>query len=237
MALPKISHPTFDVTIPSTKTKIKMRTMTVKEEKILLMAKEAANPADIMESLVQVVNNCIVTKNVDVHSLAIFDIEYLFVKLRGFSVSNKIKLSYIDNEDQQTYGIEIDTESLEVRFPENVKNTFQLDTELSLKLGYPSVKFYDNKELFSSENPDYFNELFKASSPALFGKQETFNLKNASKEELKEFIESLPSKTYNEISEYFDNLPSLYHEASYTTKNGTERKFVFSKLDDFFTLA
>jgi len=118
MALPKITHPMFDVIIPSTKTKIKIRPMLVKEEKILLMAKNGEEETEILAAVNQVVNNCIITDGIDVDKLALFDVEYLFVKIRAVSVSNVSKVSYKDNEDEKIYDFEVDLNNVEVKFPE-----------------------------------------------------------------------------------------------------------------------
>ena len=99
MALPKIQHPLFDCVVPSTNKKIKIRPMLVKEEKILLMAKQANDRSDQINALKQVVNNCI-AETLDIDNLALFDLEYIFTKIRAASVSNTVKLSYKDNEDE-----------------------------------------------------------------------------------------------------------------------------------------
>ena len=107
MALPKITHPTSDVTIPSNKKKIRIRPLLVREEKILLMAKETKDETDILVALKQVVNNCIITPNIDINDFTIFDLEYLFIKIRCFSIGNITNVAYVDNEDEKTYNFSV----------------------------------------------------------------------------------------------------------------------------------
>lgn len=238
MALPKIVHPTTDVTVPSTKKKIKIRTMTVKEEKILLIAKESGESGDIIGAVKQIVSNCIVTPNFDINTLAIFDLDYLFIKIRGFSVSNIIKQAYNDNEDDKVYQVEINIDNLEVVFPETVNDKIAITGDMILQLSYPSVKFYDNKTMLNSTDTAlYFLELFKASNPVIHSGGNVVNIKSSTDQEVEEFLDSLPSKAYNEINDFFDNLPGMKYEVKYTNSKGTERTIPLSKLNDFFSLA
>ena len=121
MALPKINQPTFDLIIPSTKKRLKVRPMTVKEEKLLLIAKSSTESRDHIEAIRQVVNNCIVgSENVDM--MCLFDLEYLFLKIRANSVSNIAKAAYKDHGDGKIYQFDIDLNTLEVKFPESMDN-------------------------------------------------------------------------------------------------------------------
>jgi len=101
MALPKIEYPTFDLTLPSSKEVIKLRPFLVKEEKILLSAMQGEDSEEILNSILQVVNNCIITEGVDVEQLATIDLEYIFIRLRARSVNNIISLTYRDLEDEE----------------------------------------------------------------------------------------------------------------------------------------
>ena len=120
MALPKLTHPMFDVVVPSSKKVIKIRPMLVKEEKILLMAKTSDDPSEILSAVKQVVNNCIVDSDIDVEKFPLFDVEYIFIKIRSYSVSNISKVSYRDNEDNKVYDFEVDLEKVNVVFPEKL---------------------------------------------------------------------------------------------------------------------
>jgi hypothetical protein len=235
--LPKISHPTIDVNVPSLKKKIRLRPMLVKEEKILLFAKESKDESDIFTAIKQVVNNCIVTPNTNVNEFTIFDLEYLFLKIRSFSISNISNVSYIDNEDQKVYDFQINLEKIEVSYPESISNTIKIDDKISVQLKYPSAKLYDDKQmLLKSEN---LNELvdyvIKSCIDKIFVGDEIHDIKNASEKELDEFLESLPIKAYDNIKDFFNNTPSLKYEIDYKNSLGNDRKIILSTLNDFFT--
>ena len=132
MILPKISYPVYDVEIPSTKMPIKVRPMLAKEEKILLMAKETADDNEILLSIKQVVNNCILANNIDIDKLTIFDIEFLFIKLRAWSVSNMSEVSYRDAEDYEAKLTELATSGMpqnqaEAEAAKQSVHTFNID--------------------------------------------------------------------------------------------------------------
>ena len=158
--LPKLSQPTFDVVIPTTKQTIKVRPMLVKEEKILLMAKQSDDRADQLNAIKQVCNNCMVTPNVKVDDLAFVDMEYLFLKIRSYSISNKTKASYRDNEDEKVYNFEIDFDKVEVKQDTESNPVIDLGDNISLVLRYPPVSVYTDKEFFNLSDDKVFTKSF-----------------------------------------------------------------------------
>lgn len=237
MPLPKIEHPLFELTVPSTKQKIKVRQMLVKEEKILLMAKEANTDKDIMLAIKQVVNNCIQTP-LDINKLTIFDLEYLFIKLRALSIDNIVKVSYRDGEDQKIYDFEIDLNSIEVKWPDNSNSVVMMGENKGIELAWPTLAVYSDQDFFAaveSGNEDaVFDEMVAHCFKNYF--EEDKFIKPENKKELKEFIDSLDIKTYNKIREFFAELPTIYHELKYVNSNGNEQVIKLSSLNDFFTL-
>ena len=149
MSLPKIEYPLFDVVIPSTGVSVKMRPFLVKEEKILLFAQTTGNPKDIVGSIQQVVNNCIV-ENIDVTKLTTFDIEYLFVKLRARSVNNEIEIFYKDPEDEQQYKILVDLEKVEVLKNDKHSNKIEINPNVGIILKYPHTDMMEHLETVKS---------------------------------------------------------------------------------------
>lgn len=234
MTLPKITHPLFDLEIPSTKKKIKARPMLVKEEKILLIAKTANQYKDIQNAVKQVVNNCIADKDVDVNKLTIFDLEFLFLKLRAFSVNNTAKVSYRDNEDTESYDFEVDLDKLVVKFPENINKVVRLNDEYSLLLKYPEASLYSEKD-YKGDGPEDIELLVTKTIDKLIKGDEMIEPAFETKQAIVDFVENLPVKTYQEIQEFWKNMPTLYYELNYTNKMGKERKIVLSTLEDFFT--
>ena len=127
MSLPKIDYPLYTITVPSLKKSYKFRPFLVKEEKLLLMAKESKEMSDIFTAIKQVVNNCAIDERFDVDKLTIFDLEYIFIKLRAMSVDNIVKVSYKDFQDEKVYDFEIDLNNIEMEMPKNIKNKITLN--------------------------------------------------------------------------------------------------------------
>lgn len=236
MALPKISQPVFEMTIPSNKKKIKYRPMLVKDEKILLIAKQSKERSDIMTAIKQVVNNCIITENVNIDDLAIFDIEYMFIKLRAASISNISKVSYQDVEDEKVYDFDIDLNALDVKMNENVNNKITVSKNLILELRWPPASLYSSKTLYDATDETMFDIMVSASMSKLYEGDTVHDMKLTTPEERSEFIGDLPAKAAEQIREFFSNIPTIYHEINYKNSKGTERKIVLNTLDDFFTL-
>lgn len=236
MALPKLSQPTFEFVIPSNNKKIKLRPMLVKDEKILLMAKQSQSKADVMNSIKQVVNTCIMTDNITVDKLAIFDLEYLFLKLRSISISNITKVSYMDSEDEKRYDFDIDLDSIKLEVPTDIKKTFSLSKTVSIELSWPSSDLYTTSTLYEKDDAETFEYMLTNCLSKVYDGDQAFDPKLSSKEELKEFIDNIPTKTAEEIREFFSKVPSLKYVITYKNSKGTDREIVLNTLDDFFML-
>jgi hypothetical protein len=234
MALPKIQHPTYDVSIPSNKQKVKMRPMLIKEEKILLIAKQSGEENSIIEAMKQVINNCVVTKSFDINKLTMFDLEFLFLKLTSFSVSNIVKVSYQDSEDEKNYDFEIDLDTIEVDFPE-VNSTIELGNDIVMELTYPPMPAYTKAGLENMDEGKLLNHFLRHSIEKLFEGDTAHDIKSSTEKDFNEFVDSIPSKQYKEIQEFLNSQPHLHHEIKYKNENGTEREIVLSTLNDFFT--
>lgn len=233
MSLPKIAFPTFDVVLPSTKEKIKCRTMLAKEQKILLIAKESAENNDIVSAIRQVVNNCVVTPKFDIDKCTIFDIELMFIRINAASVTNIAKTAYIDNEDQQTYNFDIDLNTVDVLFPENVDQKIVVNDQVTITMKYPTASLYNDKKFLESTGEQMIEYLIDR----CIDKVNDQPFYAAAEGERKTFLESLPVVSYDKIRAFLTSLPHLNHEIKYTNKNGNERKIVLTTLADFFTLA
>ena len=145
MSLPVINTPTYELEVPSTKEKIVYRPFLVKEEKILLMAMEEEKDAQLNRALKQVVNNCTFEK-VDVGKLPLFDLEYIFLRIRAKSVGEVATVSVLMEDDNETYvPVEIDLESIEVQFSEGHTNKISLTDDISIEMGYPTFEFMNFK--------------------------------------------------------------------------------------------
>lgn len=236
MPLPKIISPIFRVELPSTKELVAIRPMLVKEEKILLIAKESKETLDIYTAVKQVVNNCLIDfTNFD--KLTSFDIEFLFLKIRALSISNKLKLSFQDSEDKKNYDFDINLDEVKMTEP-TALNHFEFkngDTTIQIILKFPSHKIYDDKSLLNAKSSvDIISILQKAvvDKVQVNGVPESYD-----DQSLIEWLDNLPTTASQHISEFISGLPHFHHEIKYTNSKGVERNITLSRLEDFFTLA
>jgi hypothetical protein len=235
MALPKLKQPTYELKIPSTGKMEAFRPFVVREEKILLMAKSSQDPTDIFRSIKQVVNNCAIDDNFDVDKLTIFDMEYLFLRIRGFSVNNIVDVSYRDNEDQKIYNFKIDLNKIEVQFPSGVNKTIKIGKDVGMTMKYPSASIFDDKEYFKT-GEDSFYELIIRCVDKIFDGDDVYDPRDYTKEEIEEFLEQVNVNTFQDIVKFMESTPKLYHKIEYKNANGNDRVIELTTLTDFFTL-
>ena len=233
--LPKIKHPTFEIKIPSTGKKELFRQFLVREEKVLLMAKSSEDPADVFRSVKQVVNNCAISDKFDADKLTMFDLEYLFLKLRALSVSNIVKVTYRDNEDQKTYDFAIDLDKVEVLFPEGVEKTVKINDRIGLVMKYASASLLDDNEFLNSGDDSYY-ELIIRCVDKIYDGETVYEASDVPKEELESFLDDLDVKVFEKIQQFMSATPKLYHKIEYKNENGNDRVIELSTLTDFFTL-
>ena len=157
MSLPKIDYSMVNIKVPSLNKNYKFRPFLVKEEKLLLMARESENSEDILLAIKQVVNNCVLDK-LDIDKLAVFDLEYIFLKLRSISVDNIVTLSYTDLEDKKPYEFKINLDDVKVIYPEKIDNNIKINSKSGIVMSYPSASLYEDKE-FLTLKKDYLFEL------------------------------------------------------------------------------
>lgn len=232
--LPKIQHPIFEFTVPSNKIVTKFRPFLVKEEKILLMAKSSEDRADILRAIKQVVNNCAID-NFDVDKLTLFDLEYLFLKLRSISVDNTVKVSYRDNDDQKVYDFVIDLSSIEVKFPENVESIIKISDDMGIVMRYPSASIFDDRTYFRAGDDAYY-ELVLRCIDKIYDSDNVYQATDYNKEDLEKFLDDCGIAVFNQIQTFMNNVPKLYHRLNYTNSNGKDRVIELTSLTDFFTL-
>jgi len=235
MSLPKISYPINTIKIPSLNKGFKFRPFLVKEEKLLLMAKESDTPADILQAIKQVVNNCSVDDKFNVDSLAIFDLEYAFLKLRAMSVDNVVKVSYKDFEDEKVYDFDVDLNKVEVEFPKDLSNKIEVTKTSGILMKYPSASLYDDKDFITSDK-DYIFELIVRCIDKIYDGDNVYESKDYKLDQIREFLEDLDVKTFDKIREFLINLPKLTYAIKYKNSLGHDREILLSSLNDFFTL-
>lgn len=235
MALPKIEYPTFELTLPSSKQKIKYRPFLVKEEKLLLMAQSSEDSKEIVNSIRQVLNNCILTEGVVVDSLTTFDLEYLFVKIRAKSVNNMISLTYRDMEDDQRYTVEVDLDQIEIIEDPDHNNDIKVNDTTGIILRHPKADL-SNLLKENQNEMDVFFDILKYCIEYVYQGNEKFDFQDNTEEEKDEFISSLNVESFKQIQKYFSTMPRLHYEVKYTNSKGTERIIPLNTLNDFFSL-
>lgn len=235
MALPKISHPIFELILPSTKQQIRYRPFLVKEEKILLTAQASGEPQDIILSIKQVINNCILTEGVDIEDLTTFDLEYIFIKIRAKSVNNVISLTYRDLEDDKRYDVEVDLDLIEMKEDPDHTNIVDVGNGITLTMRYPKADITSSLKAIDGELEVFF-EVLKGCIATIHDQEQTYVTADYSSEEMDEFIQSLDVNAFKKIQDFFGTMPKLYYEVKYTNSLGKEKTIPLTTLNDFFTL-
>jgi len=232
MPLPKIDQPLFDVTIPSTGQTVTFRPFLVKEEKILLIAQQSGNDTEIIRSIKQILNNCI-QDHIDIDSLAVFDLEYLFLKLRSKSVNNVVKLSYRDTQDDQIYNFEIDLDTIEVQMPESVNSKIEINKNVGMTMKYPTADITDKMGEF--ENEVQLMTFFIVNCiDTIYDEDTVYPATDYSEEEITEFLDSLDVATFDKIRNFFESIPKLYYKIEYENSLKNNREIELTNLKDFF---
>ena len=235
MALPQVQTPTFTVVQPSTKKDLIIRPFLVKEEKILLVAKESKEHVDVYNSIKQVVQNCVLTEGFDVNNVPIYDLEFLFIKLRAVSVNNVVKFTVEDSDDGIEYQLECDLDEVEVLFPDNHTNKIMIDDEYGVILNSPTPQIADSlKDL--TNLTDIIYETIMHCIECVFDNDDTYEWKNNTEEDKIAFLDSLPLEAYNKIAAFFQTSPRIEPVVQYENCNGKTKKVVFRSLNDFFML-
>jgi len=232
MALPKISVPTFALNIPSKNKKKTFRPFLVKEEKILLMAQQG-NEQDMIDAIKQIINNCCV-EDINVDSLATFDIEYLFLKLRGKSVDNVIELKFRDKEDDKVYDFQINLDEIEITINEDNDPKIEITNEIGMIMKYPNIAS-TQKMAGIDDQEDVFNKVLISCIDTIYDEESVYPASEHTDEELIEFIEQLDSKSFKKIEKFFDTLPKLSHVLEYENELGHKRRIELNTVQDFLT--
>ena len=238
MPLPKIATPTYELELPSTGKSIKYRPFLVKEEKVLVIALESEDNKQITTAIKAVLKSCILTKGVKVESLPTFDIEYLFLNIRGKSVGEELEVNVICPDDgETTVPVIINLDDIEVQKDENHSNKIKIDDSIMMELKYPSLdQFIKNNFDFNDKNAmDQSFELIASCIDKVYTEDEVWATADCTKKEVKEFLESMNSQQFKEIEAFFESMPKLSHTIKVTNPNTkVESDVVLEGLASFF---
>lgn len=237
MPLPKISTPTYELEIPSLKKTVKYRPFLVKEEKVLIIAMESEDNKQIARSVKEVISNCIITKGIKVDDLATFDIEYLFLNIRGKSVGETVDVLVTCPDDGTTQvPVSINLDEIRVSVSPDHTRDIQLDDALTLRMKYPSLQEFIKSNFNSGEVSveDTF-DLISSCIEQVYSEEESWNASDFSKKELQDFVDQLSSKQFKKIEAFFDTMPKLSHTITLKNPNtGVESDVVLEGLSSFF---
>jgi hypothetical protein len=238
MPLPTIATPTYELEIPSIKKTIKYRPFLVKEEKILVIAMESEDPKQIAEAVKTVISNCIMTKGVKVDQLSTFDIEYLFLNIRGKSVGEDVEVLITCPDDGVTQvPVSINLDDIKVAIKEEHSRDIKLDANLTLRMRYPSMQEFikTNFALESSVSVDDTFDMICSCVEQIYSEEESWSASDVTKKELTAFIEQLTSSQFKEIEKFFETMPKLSHKFKVKNPNtGVENEVVLEGLTSFF---
>ena len=238
MPLPKISTPTYELNLPSTGKKVQYRPFLVREEKLLVLALESENAKDITTAMKTVIKNCIQTRGIKVEILPTFDIEYLFLNIRGKSVGEEIEVNVICPDDEQTtVPVTLNVDDIQVQKSSEHTNTIKLDDKLMMEMKYPSLdQFIKNNFDFSENSPmEQSFELISSCIDKIYNEEEVWSVADVTKKEITDFLEQMNSKQFKQIEKFFETMPKLSHEIK--VKNpatGVESTVVLEGLASFF---
>ena len=241
MPLPKINTPTFELVLPSTGKKIKYRPFLVREEKILVMAMESDDMKQITSAIIDILNNCILTKTIKIEKLSTFDIEYLFLNVRSKSVGETVEVNVTCPDDGVTQvQMEIDIDSIKVQKDKNHTNIVKLDDNLSMKLKYPSMnEFIENNFDASDTSRSEVSQsldMIISCIDMIYNEEESWSANDSTKKELSEFIEQLNTKQFKDVEKFFSTMPKLSHIVKVKNPNTkVESEVVLEGLAAFFS--
>ena len=238
MPLPKIATPTYELELPSTKQTINYRPFLVKEEKLLVLALESEDNKQITTAIKAVIKNCIITKGIKVEKLPTFDIEFLFLNIRGKSVWEEVEVNVICPDDEQTQvPVTILIDDIKVKENEEHTKQVKVDNTLMMEMKYPSLDEFiqSNFDFKEENNMERSFDLIGGCIDKIYNEEEVWSTADCTKKEVKEFLEQMNSSQFKEIEKFFDTMPKLSYEIEVTNpKTKKKSSVVLEGLSSFF---
>ena len=238
MPLPKIATPTYELELPSTGATIKYRPFLVKEEKVLVIALESEDNKQITNAIKAVLKSCILSKGIKVEDLPTFDIEYLFLNIRGKSVGEDLDVNIICPDDNKTQvPVTIALDEIEVQKDDNHTNKIKLDDSIMMEMKYPSLDQFikNNFDFKEGSQLDQSFDLIASCIDKIYTEDEVWATADCTKKEVKEFLESMNSQQFKEIEAFFESMPKLSHTINVTNPNTkVESEVTLEGLASFF---
>ena len=233
MALPKLNTLTYELELPSSAEKLKYRPFLVKEQKALMIAQESEDDKLIENTFAQIINDC-VFDDVDPYTMPMFDVEYVFLRIRGKSVGEKVKLNLLCPDDEKTrVDVEIDLEDVNVQMSEDHTNIVDITKEIKLIMRYPCLKdmagFDDTGQVSS------MFDMIKRCIHEVHDGETIHNKVDISEKELDEFIDSMSTDNFEKVSNFFETMPKLQHVIQVKNpKTKKKNEILIEGLQSFF---
>ena len=238
MPLPKIATPSYELELPSSGKTIKYRPFLVKEEKVLVIAMESEDTKQITNAIKAVLKSCVQTKGIKIETLPTFDIEYLFLNIRGKSVGEELEVNVICPDDGETsVPVMIALEDIQVEKMDDHSPQIKLDSKLMMEMKYPSLdEFIKNNFDFKEENQmDQSFQLIASCIDKIYSDEEVWATADCTKKEVNEFLESMNSSQFKLIEKFFETMPKLQHTITVTNpKTKVKSDVVLEGLASFF---
>ena len=238
MPLPKIATPTYELELPSSGELIRYRPFLVKEEKVLVIALESEDTKQITTAIKAVLKSCVLTKGIKVETLPTFDIEFLFLNIRGKSVGEELEVNVICPDDEKTQvPVTINLDDIQVQKSDNHDNKIKLDDNIMMELKYPSLdQFIKNNFEFDEKNAMQQSfDLIASCIDKIYTEEEVWATADCTKKEMSEFLESMNSTQFKGIEKFFEIMPKLSHTIKVTNPNTKKKsEVVLEGLASFF---
>ena len=238
MPLPKISTPTYELVLPSTGKKVKYRPFLVREEKILILALESEDTKQITNAIKTILKECISTRGVKVDDLPTFDIEYLFLNIRGKSVGEALDLMVTCPDDGETQvPVKIFIDEIQVQKDSEHTQDIKLDDTLTLRMKYPSLNEFiqNNFDFNEDDSVDASFNIISSCIDQVYNEDESWAASDCTKKELKEWIETLNTNQFKEVESFFTTMPKLSHTVKVKNpKTKVESDITLEGLTSFF---
>ena len=238
MPLPKIATPSYELVIPSSKKKVKFRPFLVKEEKILILAMESQDNSQIASAVKDVISNCILSRGIKVDKLSTFDIEFLFLNIRGKSIGEDVEVMVTCPDDGKTQvPTRIMLDDIKIQISDDHNQDIKLDDDYTLRMKYPSLDEFikNNFNAAGDINVDDTFDLIASCIEQVYSEEESWAASDCTKKELSQFVEQLNSSQFKEIEKFFETMPKLSHTVKVINPNTKkENEVVLEGLQSFF---
>ena len=238
MPLPKIATPTYELELPSTGKTIQYRPFLVKEEKLLVLALESEDTKQITTAIKAVLKSCILTKGIKVDHLPTFDIEYLFLNIRGKSVGEDLEINITCPDDNETQvPVTINLDDIQVEKKEEHTNQIKVDDNIMMEMKYPSLNEFikTNFDLNEKNQMEQSFDLIGSCIDKIYTQEEVWATDDCTKKEMNEFLESMNSSQFKEIENFFTSMPKLSHTIKVTNpKTKVKSDVILEGLASFF---